>query len=384
MSAYSGIDDDEHKNDTGNFKAPMSAFKRKEKLFKGCATVQDAIRIGGAIELSDHENIDSTEVCCRSVSLWGRECAEWSFSRYSGVHVFSNAINRKQQVELVYNSLSQCLAPPNTTNLHAHWDIEKKHELDTIWSDCGPLMDTHDTPPKTTPLNRVRWATLGYQYNWTERSYTRSHFVPFPAGLAAMAAELAQNCSSAFSINAEAAIVNFYPEGQVMGGHQDDGEEALLSPVVSLSIGPPACFLLGGLNKDEDPTAIILRSGDVLVLGGESRLRFHGVPKVWAEQEGAPSYLHPSSVLLDSIHHSNCPLFLQDNHIRPNKYTQKFNLDSSKSTVAADMCDEVTTLACSCGAVSVIEVTRALKFLSSTRINMNLRQVFKEELQVAK
>ncbi len=43
----------------------------------------------------------------------------------------------------------------------------------------------------------------------------------------------------------------------------------------------------GGDNKDVAPTPILLRSGDVVVMGGESRLAYHGVPRVLPESSPA-------------------------------------------------------------------------------------------------
>ena len=37
-------------------------------------------------------------------------------------------------------------------------------------------------------------------------------------------------------------------------------------------------FLLGGLGIDEKPTALLIRSGDVVIMSGVSRLCYHGVP----------------------------------------------------------------------------------------------------------
>ena len=335
----------------------LSSFRCKEKLVKACTSVADAVSQAGALDLAALLEGQSPAGCARRrLELWGRECDEFSFDAYPGVHVLCGALSRKQQVELAYNSLSDSLAPPNTTNLHAHWDAAKRHELDAIWSTDGPLLDSSDTLSKVCTLSHVRWATLGYQYNWTERSYSRDNFVPFPPRLAEMAATLARSCSSQFSIAAEAGIVNFYPDSQVMGGHRDDGEEALLHPVVSVSLGSPCCFLLGGLDKSEEPTALILRSGDVLVLGGEGRLRYHGVPRVWVKSEGPPADLHPSTAALDAVHLSSCPLFLEPG--------------SGSGSEA---------LCCLCALpVPVVEVQRALKLLAIARINVNLRQCFNE------
>ena len=99
-----------------------------------------------------------------------------------------------------------------------------------------------------------------------------------------------------------------------MGGHIDDGEEARENPVVSVSIGSPCVFLLGGYTKDEAPIAILLRSGDCLVLGGKARLRYHGVSKVFVATEGPPSYLAPSKATQyaeKGIHCAGCNCFLE-------------------------------------------------------------------------
>ena len=51
-------------------------------------------------------------------------------------------------------------------------------------------------------------------------------------------------------------------------------------PVVSLSLGDTGRFLLGGFHRREPPTAIDLCSGDAFVMGGPSRLRYHGVARI--------------------------------------------------------------------------------------------------------
>lgn len=49
---------------------------------------------------------------------------------------------------------------------------------------------------------------------------------------------------------------------------------------MSFSFGQTAIFLLGSKMKDEKPTAIFIRSGDIVVMSKESRLAYHGVPKI--------------------------------------------------------------------------------------------------------
>ena len=67
---------------------------------------------------------------------------------------------------------------------------------------------------------------------------------------------------------------------------QDDREEDLTKPVVSISFGLPAIFLMGGASRnDGDPVAVVVREGDVVVMSGKSRLGVHGVPRVFDESD---------------------------------------------------------------------------------------------------
>jgi alkylated DNA repair dioxygenase AlkB len=75
---------------------------------------------------------------------------------------------------------------------------------------------------------------------------------------------------------AEGGIVNYYSGKAYMGGHRDDLEYTFDQPVVSLSLGCSAVFLLGGEDKDAHPVPIVLRSGDAVIMGGRSRLCVHG------------------------------------------------------------------------------------------------------------
>ncbi|MCU7238065.1 DNA oxidative demethylase AlkB [Pseudomonas peradeniyensis] len=76
---------------------------------------------------------------------------------------------------------------------------------------------------------------------------------------------------------ADACLVNHYLPGTRLSLHQDRDEQDYGQPIVSISLGLPAIFLFGGLQRSERPRHIPLSHGDVLVWGGEDRLRFHGV-----------------------------------------------------------------------------------------------------------
>ncbi len=80
----------------------------------------------------------------------------------------------------------------------------------------------------------------------------------------------------------DACLINRYQSGARMSLHQDKNERDFSAPIVSISLGLPATFLFGGLTRNERALQLPLLHGDVLVWGGASRLRFHGVKPVAA------------------------------------------------------------------------------------------------------
>lgn len=89
----------------------------------------------------------------------------------------------------------------------------------------------------------------------------------------------------------DACLVNRYAAGASLGVHQDRDEQDLAQPIVSVSIGADAVFQLGGLKRSEPLRSMPLHDGDVLVWGGPSRLRFHGV-KALKPKAGGPDTRH--------------------------------------------------------------------------------------------
>jgi alkylated DNA repair protein (DNA oxidative demethylase) len=71
--------------------------------------------------------------------------------------------------------------------------------------------------------------------------------------------------------------INRYQAGTKLGLHQDRHECDMTQPIVSISLGLECIFLLGGLQRTDPVKRILLEHGDVIVWGGPSRMRFHGV-----------------------------------------------------------------------------------------------------------
>jgi DNA alkylation damage repair protein AlkB len=123
------------------------------------------------------------------------------------------------------------------------------------------------------------WNARTYRYEATRRDYDGLPPAPLPADLAALASKMATDAGMCLS--PDVCILNHYgPDGK-MGLHQDKDEhpDTLDAgvPIVSVSIGDTAKFILGGLARKEPKTMVLLASGDGFVFGGQSRLRYHGV-----------------------------------------------------------------------------------------------------------
>lgn len=79
----------------------------------------------------------------------------------------------------------------------------------------------------------------------------------------------------------DACLINHYVKGAKMGLHQDKDERDFSHPIVTVSLGAAADFLIGGLKRSDPSQVILVESGDVLIMGGESRMRFHGIRKIY-------------------------------------------------------------------------------------------------------
>ena len=138
--------------------------------------------------------------------------------------------------------------------------------------------------PRTGRPFTVRMTNLGVLGWVSDRSgyrYQSSHpetKKPWPA-IPLVIIDLWRRMSG-FAHDPEACLVNYYQEGTKMGLHQDRDEEDFSAPVMSVSLGDTAIFRIGGTARGGKTETLKLSSGDVLIMGGASRLRFHGIDRV--------------------------------------------------------------------------------------------------------
>lgn len=116
----------------------------------------------------------------------------------------------------------------------------------------------------------------GYRYE-PVHPQTGRPWPPMPDALTAIWRDIAR-----YPHLPQACLINFYGPSAKMGLHQDRDEADFAAPVVSLSLGDSCLFRIGGLKRGDPTRSFRLNSGDVLVLGGEARLAFHGVDRVYS------------------------------------------------------------------------------------------------------
>jgi len=127
---------------------------------------------------------------------------------------------------------------------------------------------------------RLRWTTLGNDYDWNTKEYTKMPREKLPMEIGEIS-KLVVQVLGLRELSPDAAIINYYPAKTALSPHVDKSERDLSRPLVSLSFGQSAVYLTGGKSL-EDPSidALLLNSGDVLVMDGDQRLVYHAVPRI--------------------------------------------------------------------------------------------------------
>jgi DNA oxidative demethylase len=128
-----------------------------------------------------------------------------------------------------------------------------------------------------TNCGTAGWITdrSGYRYDSID-PLTGRCWPALPPEFALVAVRAAVRAGFA-GFSPDACLINRYEPGARLSLHQDKNERDLDAPIVSVSLGLPAVFLFGGLDRGEKPQRVPLSHGDVVVWGGPSRLRYHGV-----------------------------------------------------------------------------------------------------------
>ena len=135
----------------------------------------------------------------------------------------------------------------------------------------------HQMSVAMTNCGSAGWVTdsTGYRYSPDDPETGK----PWPA-MPPLFRELADRAAEAAGFAGfapDVCLINRYVPGAKMSLHQDKDELDFGAPIVSMSLGLPAIFMFGGLNRSDKPRRFRLAHGDIAVWGGPSRLFYHGV-----------------------------------------------------------------------------------------------------------
>ena len=140
-----------------------------------------------------------------------------------------------------------------------------------------------------TNCGELGWVAdkAGYRYDTLDPN-TGKPWPHMPASFLQLAQTAAAECGYA-DFTPDACLINQYKIGASMGLHQDKNERDFTQPIVSVSLGIPAVFQFGGLKRSDKPLKISLNHGDVVVWGGDARLKFHGIMPLKSNSHAAPN-----------------------------------------------------------------------------------------------
>ena len=178
-------------------------------------------------------------------------------TKLAGLRIYPGYFDRAAQTELldeIHNVLAA--APLFTPRMP-----KSGRPFSVRMSNCGSLGWSSDES--------------GYRYRSTHPE-TGHPWPPMPEPLIELWRNVAQ-----YAGLPEACLINFYDGTAKMGLHQDRDEADFDAPVISISLGDDCLFRIGGQQRRNPTKSVRLRSGDVLVLGGDARLVFHGVDRIY-------------------------------------------------------------------------------------------------------
>jgi alkylated DNA repair protein (DNA oxidative demethylase) len=128
---------------------------------------------------------------------------------------------------------------------------------------------------RMTAAGRYGWFSDRKGYRYVERHPSGTPWPPIPDSVLSVWRALGSDTR-----DPDCCLVNYYGEGARMGLHQDRDEADFSWPVLSISLGDPGRFRMGGIERRDPTRSVMLESGDVVVIGSRARLAFHGIDRI--------------------------------------------------------------------------------------------------------
>lgn len=128
-----------------------------------------------------------------------------------------------------------------------------------------------------TNCGQVGWVSdkTGYRYDPIDPQ-TGNRWPAMPIAFSQLATQ-ASELAGFGEFEPDCCLINRYEPGTRLSLHKDSDEANYEHPIVSVSIGASARFVVGGMARKNKTEGIDVHDGDVLVWGRTSRLIYHGV-----------------------------------------------------------------------------------------------------------
>lgn len=128
---------------------------------------------------------------------------------------------------------------------------------------------------RMTSAGKYGWYSDAAGYRYIETHPNDTPWPAIPASVLAVWADLVGG-----ACGPDCCLANFYSQTAKMGLHQDNDEADFDHPVLSISLGDSGLFRVGDTTKGGTTSSVWLTSGDVVIMGGDARLAYHGVDKI--------------------------------------------------------------------------------------------------------
>ncbi|WP_299134204.1 alpha-ketoglutarate-dependent dioxygenase AlkB [uncultured Amaricoccus sp.] len=128
---------------------------------------------------------------------------------------------------------------------------------------------------RMTSAGRYGWITGRGGYRYEPRHPDGQPWPPIPEAVLVVWRDLVSATRAP-----DCCLVNFYGEKARMGLHRDADEADFGWPVLSISLGDPGLFRVGGLERGDPTASVLLESGDVVVMAGPARRAYHGIDRI--------------------------------------------------------------------------------------------------------
>jgi len=226
------------------------------------------------------------------IEVVSENCYRFTDPQLNDFYILPNYLATETQKHLIDLSINEWCKPPAATNVRRLLELGQEETC-----------KVGDSETVLSPgCDRIRWANLGYKYDWTHREYFKSEpRVGLPDILEDISIEVCKK-AKIDSINSpetknneykpDSCLINYYKLDTQFCGHLDDAEiNAEQHPIINITLGLSAVFLHGKgenngptkeycRNRKIEPAAIILNNGTIAIMSGKSRMCLHGVPRI--------------------------------------------------------------------------------------------------------